>query len=79
MRTSQLEHVKHGKKLIEFAKAKNATFKLRHNRMYIGNKCLVYDSVNDNVLENSPSVSAVVSGTQSLLSSEDEPRTLNSE
>lgn len=62
------------KKLIEFAKEKGDTFKLRHNKMPINNIYYAYDTVNDNVYEVGPSVSPIPSTTQNLAPSGESPR-----
>lgn len=39
------------KRLIEYAKNTNATYRLRFDKMFIGNKCFIFDDVSNSVIE----------------------------
>lgn len=39
------------KKLVEYGKTLNTTFRLRYNKLYVDNKCFMYDSATDSVFE----------------------------
>lgn len=51
------------KKLIEYGKACNTSFKLRYNRLYVNNKCFFYDVNTGCVQEGTVSGSAVLGGS----------------
>lgn len=39
------------KELIDFGKGQDSVFQLRYKRLYMGNKCYVYDAVFDSVVD----------------------------
>lgn len=59
------------KRLIDFAKEKGGTFKLRHNRIHINNKCYAFDPTTENVYEVGPSTTPVVTVPHNSLPTND--------
>lgn len=52
------------KRLLEFGKSKGGTFKLRHNKLHINNRCYAFNSTNGEVYELGPSSLPIVSPAQ---------------